>query len=166
MLLVRTSRSSSSLSPKRSPREQLGLAFTAGGLADALAPAVMGRQAATVEERCGRRAAARARWQRLAEAAGGAPINVAIADEARRRLGRARTAAGRARLEQALESATAILETGGTSSPGLVEYARASLLAALRRPDESRRVFARVFLFPDRGLSHALARAALGGERR
>ncbi len=148
-------------------RERPGLAFTAGGLADALGSTAMSRQAGSVEARCGRTAAARARWQRLAQAltSGGAPINVAVADEARRHLGRARTAVDRRRLEQALESATTTLESGGTSSPGLAEYARASLLAALGRPNESRRALARVFRFPDRGLSHALARAALGGEK-
>ncbi len=149
-------------------RERPELPFTTAGLSDTLGPNVMARQAAVVEETCGRQAAARARWERLAGPLtnGGAPIAVAIADRARRRLGRARTAAQRARLEQALDSATRTLESGGTSSPGLVEYARGSLLAALGRAGESRRSLKRVFLFPDRGLSHALARAALGGVSR
>ena len=149
-------------------RERRDVTFTAGGLADTLDPPVMARQVAAIEETCGRRAAARSRWERLAAAltAGGSPIAVAVGDDARRRLGKARTASQRARLEEALDSATRTLESGGTSSPGLLEYARGSLLAALGRTEESRRSLTRVFLFPDRGLSHALARAALRGESR
>ena len=88
-------------------------------------------------------------------------MSLAIADAARARLGRARTAAERGRLESALEAATSTLESGGTSNPGLMEYTRASLLGALGRDEESRESFRRVVVFPDRNLSHALARAAL-----
>ena len=117
----------------------------------------------TIESACGRAAAARARWERLARplAADGAPLTLAIADAARERLGRPRTAAERARLERALESATATLESAGTSSPGLIEYARGVLLGALGRSGRARESLRRVFTYPDRGLSHALARAAL-----
>ena len=144
-------------------QEQPGLAFTSGGLADALAPPAMAQQVAAIEWACDRRTAARARWDRLARALAGdsAPMSLAIADAARARLGRARTAAERVRLERALEAATSTLESGGTSNPGLMEYTRASLLGALGRRDESRDSLRRVFVFPDRNLSHALARAAL-----
>ena len=143
--------------------EQPGLAITSGGLADAIAPPAMAQQVAAIEWACDRRASARARWDRLARALAGdgAPISLAIADAARVRLGRARTAAERVRLERALEVATSTLESGGTSNPGLMEYARASLLAALGRGDESRESLRRVFVFPDRSLSQALARVAL-----
>ena len=142
--------------------EQAGLAFTNGGLADALAPPAMAQQVAAIEWACGRRPAALARWERLARAlaSDGAPMSLAIADAARARLGRARTAAERVRLENALEAATSTLDSGGTSNPGLVEYARGALLGALGRADESRESLRRVFVFPDRNLSHALARAA------
>jgi hypothetical protein len=142
--------------------EQPDLAFTSGGLADAIAPPAMAQQVAAIEWACDRRASAQARWNRLARALAGtsAPMSVAIADAARARLGRARTAAERVRLERALEAATSTLESGATTNPGLMEYARASLLAALGRGDESRASFGRVFVFPDRNLSHALARAA------
>ena len=88
-------------------------------------------------------------------------MTIAIADAARRRLGNARTAADRVLLEKALNVATGTLESGGTSNPGLLEYARAALLAALGRVDEARESLRRVFVFPDRNLSHALARAEL-----
>jgi hypothetical protein len=91
----------------------------------------------------------------------GAPLTLAIADTAARRLGRTRSAAERARLELALENATATLESAGTSSPGIVEYARGVLLAALGKHAEARESLRRVFTYPDRGLSHVLARRAL-----
>jgi tetratricopeptide (TPR) repeat protein len=145
------------------PQEKKDLSFTAGGLADALTSPQMDGQIAAIESACGRTAQARARWERLARPldGGGAPMSVAIADDARERLGRTRTADQRSRLEQALAAATRTLDSAGTSSPGLVELARASLLAALDRHDESRRSREKVFLYPDRNLSHALARAWL-----
>jgi len=143
------------------PREQKELAFTAGGLADALASPAMVRQVAAIESACGRGASARTRWERLERplTTGGAPMAVAIADEARQRLGRSRTADQRRRLDEALAAATRTLDSGGTTSPGLLELARASLLAALGRHGESRESRRQVFLHPDRNLSHALARA-------
>lgn len=88
-------------------------------------------------------------------------MTLAIADAARQRLGKARTADQRRRLEDALEAATRTLDSGGTSSPGLLELARASLLAAVGRNDEARDSWRKVFAYPDRNLSHALARAWL-----
>jgi tetratricopeptide (TPR) repeat protein len=145
------------------PREQKALPFTAGGLGDAVASPQMERQIAAIESACGEQASARARWERLERplTAGGAPMPVAIADEARQRLGRTRTAVQRRQLEQALDAATRTLDSAGTSSPGLVELARASLLAALGRDEEARQSRRKVFLYPDRNLSHALARAPL-----
>jgi len=145
--------------------EQPGLPFTTGGLSDVIASPVLSSQVAVVESACGRSESARARWQRLARPLqnDGAPLTLAIADTAARRLGRPRTAAERTRLERALESATATLESAGTSSPGVIEYARGVLLAALGRNAEARDSLRRVFAYPDRGLSHVLARAALRG---
>jgi tetratricopeptide (TPR) repeat protein len=143
--------------------EQPGLAFSKGGLGDVVATATLSLQAAATESACGRTVEARARWERLARplSADGPPLTLALADTARQRLGRARTAAERARLERALENATAILETAGTSSPGVIEYARGVLLEALGKTAEARESLRRVFTYPDRSLSHALARAAL-----
>jgi tetratricopeptide (TPR) repeat protein len=144
-------------------REQPTLAFTSGGLADALAPPFMSEQVSEIEARCGRSQAARARWERLAGALArdGAPLTLAIAGRAERRLGRALSAADRERLERAVEAAESTLEAGGTSNPGLIEYSRASLLALLGRRTDASEAYRRVFIYPDRGLSHALARMAL-----
>jgi hypothetical protein len=43
----------------------------------------------------------------------------------------------------------------------LLEYARGMLLAALGHTRESQESLRHVFSYPDRGLSHVLARAAL-----
>jgi hypothetical protein len=142
--------------------ERPGLAFTAGGLADAFGSGVMARQAAAIEAQCGRAAAARQRRVRLEQplANGGAPLSLALAHEARVRLGRPVTGAERRRLQAALEAATHTLDSGGTSSPGSLELARALLLRALGRTAESAAALQRVFIYPDRNLSHAFARAA------
>jgi tetratricopeptide (TPR) repeat protein len=144
-------------------REQPGLPFTAGGLTDVLNNPPMALQAADVESACGRGDTARGRLERLARAldSESAPLATAIAARARERLGRTPTDAERARLEQALAVATATLESAGTSSPGLIEYARALLLQELGRPEEARASLQRVFIYPDRGLSHAFARVSL-----
>jgi tetratricopeptide (TPR) repeat protein len=145
------------------PTEQPGLAFTKGGLADVIATPTLSLQAAAIESACGRSVEARTRWERLARplSADGSALTLAIADTARQRLGRSRTATERARLERAVENATAILESAGTSSPGVIEYARGVLLEALGQHAEARESLRRVFTYPDRSLSHALARAAL-----
>jgi tetratricopeptide (TPR) repeat protein len=144
-------------------REQPGLAFTSGGLSDTLAAPFMNQQVAAIEWVCGRQESARTRWERQARAlaSDGAPMTLAVAGVARRRLGRPMTAAEKARVERALAAATGTLESAATSSPGLIEYARGSLLSALGRGDEARQAYRRVFTYPDRGLSHALTRAAM-----
>ncbi len=143
--------------------EQPGLGFSKGGLADVVATPTLSLQAAAIESACGRSEEARTRWERLARplSADGPPLTLALADTARQRLGRSRTAAERARLERAVENATGILESAGTSNPGVIEYARGVLLEALGKNAEARESLRRVFTYPDRSLSHALARAAL-----
>jgi tetratricopeptide (TPR) repeat protein len=145
------------------PAERQDLPFTRGTMADALQPAAMVRQLAAIESQCGRAASARTRWERLAAPleSGGAPLAVAIADAARARLATPRTAAQRQRLDTALASVTATLESGGSSNPGTLECARGMLLAAVGRSKEARQSLQRVFVSPDRNLSHAMARAAL-----
>ena len=147
--------------------EQRGVPFTSGGLVDVVAAPSLSLQVASIQGACGRAADARARWERLARplAADGAPLSLAIADAARQRLGRARTSAERARLERAVQTATATLESAGTSGPGLLEYARGVLLDELGKKAEARESLRHVFVYPDRGLSHALARAALTTKR-
>jgi hypothetical protein len=141
---------------------QPGLAFTAGGLGTLLAQPALSHQVAGVEWTCGRRRQARARWERLAGlGASRNPMNVAIASLAARSLGRADGPPDRAKLQAALADASTALDSGVTGNPGATEYARGLLLRALGRDAESRRSLQHVFLFPDRHLSHVLARAAL-----
>lgn len=142
-------------------REQPGLPFTAGGFGDALQAPVNARQVAGIDGACGRPGEAQRLRERLALALsrdGGNALSLAIGDQARQQLGRARTEAERQRLEDALTSASRTMNAGGTSNPGLLELARAMLLRSLGRTAESREALQRVFVFPDRNLSHALAR--------
>lgn len=149
--------------------ERAGLPFTRGGLADAFEAPVMVRQIADIEWTCGRRAAALERWRRLEERLerSSAPLSVAVWADAHRRLGGPRldrrweAADIPIRIERAAQEARRVLEAGSTSSPGLVEYAHGMLLASLGRQRESQQALRRVFIYPDRGLSHALARQAL-----
>jgi tetratricopeptide (TPR) repeat protein len=145
------------------PRERQDLSFTRGTLTDALQSPPMVRQMARIEATCGRDAAARERWSRLERplAAGGSPTDLAIADEARDHLGHQRSQDQRQRLEDALQSVTLTLDAGNTSNPGGLEYARGLLLGRLDRKEDAAAAFRRVFLSPDRNLSHALAREAL-----
>lgn len=142
-------------------QEQPGLPLTAGGFNEVLQSPANAWQIAKVDAACGRQADAHRTWQRLADVLSRDSSNalaLAIGDEARQRLGRARTPAERQRLQDALDGATRTMSTGGTSNPGLLELARALLLEALGRTPESREAIQRVFVFPDRNLSHALAR--------
>jgi hypothetical protein len=43
-----------------------------------------------------------------------------------------------------------------------MEFARAMLLQELGRSEEARASLQRVFIYPDRGLSHAFARSRMG----
>jgi len=145
------------------PRERQDLPFTRGTLTDALQSPAATQQIARIEATCGRDAAARDRWSRLEQrlTAGASATDAAIADGARARLGHQRTDEQRRRLETALESVTRAVDSGTASNPGALEYSRGLLLSALGRAEESRAALRRVFLFPDRNLSHALARDAL-----
>jgi hypothetical protein len=58
-----------------------------------------------------------------------------------------------------------MLDQDGSSNPGSLALARALLLSSLGRAAESRRALQRVFILPDRNLSHALARALRTGEQ-
>jgi tetratricopeptide (TPR) repeat protein len=143
------------------PAAQADLPFTAGGLADALQAPAMAAQAAAVDAACGRAAAARAAWQRLDGPleSGGSPLATALAVQARQRLGTPLLPGERRRVEEAAAAATRSLDRGDAGNPGSLEYARALLFAALGRRAESQRSLQRVFILPDRNLSHAVARA-------
>jgi len=116
-------------------------------------------QLARVEAACGRADAARRRWTTLAGGQRNAsPAATAIAYEAAASLGAPGDATAPERLEAALAAITEVIESDAAESPGTALYVQARLRAALGRVDEARQSLARVFLFPDRNLSHALAR--------
>jgi hypothetical protein len=96
----------------------------------------------------------------LAQAAGGAaPLQIALAYEAARALGRADADTWRPRLTEAIAAATRTIEEG--SAAGTVALARGLLLRGLRRDRDAREALVGVFRLPDRNLSYVLARAAL-----
>ena len=95
----------------------------------------------------------------------GGPLAVAIADDARERSGIARE---RQRIVGAWRSARerhGHAGIGRDQQPGVARVRAALLLAALGRAGESRQSLRRVFLYPDRNLSHAMARAAMNDAR-
>jgi hypothetical protein len=122
-------------------RETAGLAFTRGGLGDVLEPALMQRQLAGIESRCGRDADARRRLSQLVQAgrSAAAPLQVALAFDAARALGDADVNAWRPRLVDALAVATQAMEAGTSSSPGTLRLAAGLLLRALGREPEAAR---------------------------
>ena len=105
---------------------------------------------------------ARARWERLAGAAVQPQPDERRDRRARcRALGRADGPAERAASRPRSPTRRARSTPAARATPALTECARGLLLQALGRDAESRRSLRRVFLFPDRNLSHVLARAAL-----
>ena len=75
------------------------------------------------------------------------------------RLGGADEAAARSELEGSLERSQDFLR--GTAFPGIATYAQGLHLRALGREPEAQERFRRVFLLPDKRLSHFLSRRAL-----
>ena len=140
-------------------RTDPAMPFSTEALEAAASDPWMQLQLARVEGSCGRGDAARRRWTTLApDRPDASPAQTAIAFEAASALG---TAGGRpspARLEAALSAITEVVESGDSSTPGTALYVQARLRAALGQIAEARQSLARVFLFPDRNLSHALAR--------
>jgi hypothetical protein len=133
--------------------------FTAEALEAAAADPWMQLQLARVEAACGRAEAARRRWTTLArDRADASPAATAIASEAASALGTPDAAPSPARLQAALSAITETVESGDASAPGTALYVQALLRAALGHVDAARESLARVFLFPDHNLSHALAR--------
>jgi len=140
-------------------RADPAMPFSSEALDAGAADPWMQLQRARVEAACGRGDAARRRWTTLVQQRpDGSPAATAIAYDAARSLGASGDAPSTARLEAALSAITAVVESEDSESPGTALYVQARLLAALGRVDEARQSLARVFLFPDRNLSHALAR--------
>jgi tetratricopeptide (TPR) repeat protein len=139
-------------------RADPAMPFTAEALEAAASDPWMQLQLARVEAACGRADAARRRWTILAQDRPDAsPAATAIAYDAASSLGTTGKPSP-ARLEAALSAITAVVESGESSEPGTALYVQARLRAALGHVDEARESLTRVFLFPDRNLSHALAR--------
>jgi tetratricopeptide (TPR) repeat protein len=114
---------------------------------------------AGVESQCGRDTDARGRRRKLAQNVGrGAALARALAVAAGRAIGDEPSPETAAHLQSTLDDLAAALDDGDTGSPGLVAYTRARILWTLGRGDEARQAVARVFVYPDRGLSHLLAR--------
>lgn len=140
--------------------EVAGLPFTRGGLADLAGGPVPQWGMAEIERACGSRGRSDQRFERLAQAGERAgALRLAVADAARRRLGRPPDAAWRQRLARALDQAAASREAGDAT--GLSDWVEGLLLRAAGREDEARAAWRRVFRRPDRNLSYSLARVVL-----
>jgi hypothetical protein len=106
----------------------------------------------------GNEAAARTHWSRAA--AGRDFRQMAFAYRAAQRLGEANAAEWRPRLEAALAEADLYLFRGGHYPAGATA-ARGMLLRALGRGPEGEEALRQVFVLPDKGLPHHMARLAL-----
>jgi tetratricopeptide (TPR) repeat protein len=114
---------------------------------------------AGVESQCGREDNARDRRRKLARNVGrGGALARALAVAAGRTIGDEPSPETAAHLQSTVDDLAAELEENDTSAPGLVAYTRARLLWTLGRGVEARQAVARVFTYPDRGLSYLLAR--------
>jgi hypothetical protein len=135
--------------------------FTAEGVRSLLAAPRFEIATARIEQRCGASAAAMSRLAPVQRRArGGSPVDIADAYEAATVKGPVDPASWRAALRSAERDAAAVLESGSSPS-GLITLARGRLLRALGRKQAANEQFRAVFLLPDRGLSHHLAREAL-----
>jgi hypothetical protein len=104
---------------------------------------------------------ARGHWEKAAAARDAYPQpNLAFALAAARRLGEARAAAVRPRVEAALGSWANRLVVG-TNFPGANACGQGLMLAALGRHAEARAKLEEALLLPDKVLSHYLSRRAL-----
>jgi hypothetical protein len=116
---------------------------------------------ARVEAQCGARAAAARRLEPLSRRSQDRSVaDTANAYAAAMLTGRVDPAAWRAPLGAA-ERRAAELAEAGAGSPGLLALTRGRLLRALGREHDAIAQFRAVFLLPDSGLSHYLARDAL-----
>jgi tetratricopeptide (TPR) repeat protein len=111
-----------------------------------------------LQAQLGNDAGAREHWRRAA--AGRDFRQAAFAYRAAQRLGEASDAAWRLRLEAALAEADLYLFRGG-HYPAVTTCARGMLLRALGRAREGEEALRQVFVLPDKGLPHHIARLAL-----
>jgi tetratricopeptide (TPR) repeat protein len=135
-----------------------GLEFTDDGMAAFVGAPRFQYYCGELQTRLGNAQAAREHWQRAA--AGRDFRQTAFAFRAAQRLGAAGEAAWRPRLEAALAEADLYLFRGG-HYPGVATCARGLLLRALGRTREGEQALRQVFLLPDKGMPHHVARLAL-----
>ncbi len=136
-----------------------GLDVTRDGLSAFVEGARVQHKIGEIYAACGRDAEARDHWQRSLKAQDWPYQKVVPAHLAARRLGGADEAAARSELEGSLERSQDFLR--GTAFPGIATYAQGLHLRALGREPEAQERFRRVFLLPDKRLSHFLSRRAL-----
>jgi tetratricopeptide (TPR) repeat protein len=135
-----------------------GLDFTKDGMTAFVSAPRFQYYAGELQALLGNEEAAREHWTRAA--AGRDFRQAAFAHSAAQRLGRADEAEWRPRLETALAEAELYLFRGG-HYPALATAARGLLLRALGRTREGDEALRQVFLLPDKGMPHHIARLAL-----
>ena len=135
-----------------------GLDFTRDGMAGIVGSPRFQYYAGELQALLGNPESARAHWTRAA--AGRDFRQVAFAYRAAQRLGAASDTEWRPRLEAALAEADLYLFRGG-HYPALATAARGLLLRALGRHAEAEEALRQVFVLPDKGLAHQLARLGL-----
>jgi len=136
-----------------------GLDFTRDGLSAFVEGARVQHKIGEIYAACGRPADARDHWQRAVKAEDWPYQKAVPAYLAVRQLGGADEASARAELQASLERSQDFLR--GTAFPGIATYAQGLHLRALGRESEAQERFRRVFLLPDKRLSHFLSRRAL-----
>jgi hypothetical protein len=132
------------------------MAFTRDGLEPFLNDARTEFYLGEIESVAGVMNAARQHWRKAAELSGGTPLNAAFAARAAHRL-----EATAADWKTSLEATLARSANGRANGSGLAACARGLMLTDLGRKDEAAAALRSVFLLPDRGMSHHLARLAL-----
>jgi len=135
-----------------------GLDFTKDGMAAFVGAPRFQYYAGELQALLGNADAAREHWKRAA--AGRDFRQAAFAYRAAQRLGAADEAEWRPRLEAALAEADLYLFRGG-HYPALATAARGLLLRALGRTGEGDEALRQVFLLPDKGMPHHIARLGL-----
>jgi hypothetical protein len=137
-----------------------GLEFTKDGMAAFVDAPRFQYYSGELQALLGNEAAAREHWTRAA--AGRDFRQAAFAHRAAQRLGTADAAEWQPRLEAALAEADLYLFRGG-HYPAVATAARGLLLRALGRGREGDEALRQVFLLPDKGMPHHIARLALAG---
>ena len=139
-------------------RPVAGLEFTHDGMAAFVGAPRFQYYCGELQSQLGNDAAAREHWQRAVR--GRDLRQTAFAHRAAQRLGEASEADWRPRLEAALAEADLYLLRGG-HYPALATCARGMLLHALGRNAEADEALRQVFVLPDKGMPHHIARLAL-----